>query len=100
MNIALAVTQAANAKSDAVRGYACARWYVRFYGLDRATRAALVKACKAHELTWLGRDSGRNKDAIYVGYDNADGKAQARAETMAATLKSHGLQCYADGEAD
>jgi hypothetical protein len=35
-----------------------------------------------------------------MGYDNADGKALARSEAVAATLNELGVRCYSDAVGD
>ena len=102
MNVTDAVIDAVAAKRFAPRvgPSGCGRAYVRFSGLTRKQRAELRKRCQAGGLTWLGADSGRNRDSIYVGYDNHDGIALGQAKAMAGAFKAHGFSCYDDAECD
>lgn len=86
--------------APAVRTSGCGRAYVRFFNLTRAQRTALRKRCEVEGWRWLGADSGRNKDSIYVGYDNADGIALGQAQAMTGAFKAHGYECCHDGEDD
>ncbi len=94
--------EAANAApARAVRSYGCGRAYVAVRGVEKAERRAFMAACKKLNLMFLSKAYGTSGDVIYCGYDNADGRALAKAEAMAASLNEAGLAgCYVDPVAD
>jgi hypothetical protein len=77
----------------------CGRAYVCVSG-SREEIKAFADACKAQGVLFLKKAYGTSGNALYVGYDNADGRALARAEVIAAELKAHGLSAYSDAVAD
>jgi hypothetical protein len=77
----------------------CGRAYVCLTG-DRKQVNAMSAACKAMGVTFLRKAYGTGGNAIYMGYDNADGKALARSEAVAATLNELGVRCYSDAVGD
>lgn len=81
------------------RGFGCGRAYVSVGG-ERAEVNAVSAACKKLGLMFLRKAYGTLGNAIYVGYDNADGRALARAEAMATVLKARGLRAYVDAVQD
>lgn len=79
----------------------CGRAYVCVRVNDRETLASLAKACKALGLIYSRKGLyGTGRNAIYIGYDNADGRALAKSEAFAATLTAHGLPAYSDAVVD
>jgi hypothetical protein len=81
------------------RSSGCGRAYVCVSG-TREEIKAFAEACKAQGLMFLKKAYGTSGNALYVGYDNADGKALARAEVIATELTKHGLRAYSDAVAD
>jgi hypothetical protein len=67
---------------------------------DRATVNAVAAACRKLGVMFLRKNYGAGGNALYCGYDNADGRALAKAEAVAASLKAAGLSCYVDGASD
>lgn len=79
----------------------CGRAYVCVGTSDKKTVAALESACAALGLLFSRKGHyGVGRNSIYIGYDNADGKALAKSEAFAKVLKDHGLPAYADAAAD
>jgi hypothetical protein len=77
----------------------CGRAYVCVSG-ERAEINAFAAACKDQGHMFLRKAYGTSGNALYVGYDNADGAALARSEVIAAELNRRGLRCYADAVGD
>jgi hypothetical protein len=82
-----------------VRTCGCGRAYV-CVSADRATVNAVAAACRKLGKLFVRKNYGAGGNAIYCGYDNADGVAWARAEAVAASLKAAGVACYTDGASD
>jgi len=79
----------------------CGRAYVTLSSKnDRKTVNAVAKACKTLGLMFLRKAYGTTGNSIYIGYDNADGRALGRAEAFAAKLTEHGIPAYSDAVAD
>lgn len=65
------------------------------------TLKAIEAACKELGLLYCKETYGVGKvPSIYIGYDNCDGKALAKSEVFAASLKASGIPCYADAASD
>jgi hypothetical protein len=77
----------------------CGRAYV-CVSADRVTVNAVAAACRKLGLTFLRKNYGAGGNALYCGYDNADGRALAKAEAVATSLKAAGLDCYVDAASD
>jgi hypothetical protein len=77
----------------------CGRAYVAIMG-TRADINAFAAACRDQGHTFLRKAYGTGGNVLYVGYDNADGRALARAEVIAAELNRRGLRCYTDAVGD
>lgn len=78
----------------------CGRAYVCLTGLDRKASAAVTAAAKTLGVLFLKKAYGTTGNALYIGYDNADGKALAKSEAVAAALNAAGVPCYADAVGD
>ena len=79
----------------------CGRAYVTLSSRnDRKTVNAVAAACKALGLLFCRKAYGAGSNAIYVGYDNADGRALAKSEAFAKVLTEHGIPAYSDAVAD
>lgn len=79
----------------------CGRAYVCVRVDDKATLTALAKACKTLGLIYNRKGLyGTGRNAIYIGYDNADGRALAKAEAFAGVLTAKGLPAYSDAVGD
>lgn len=85
------------AKTGAFGG--CGRVYVSVSG-ERATINAVSAACKKLGLVFDRRSYYGTRNAIYIGYDNADGRALAKGEAFAAKLSELGLPAYCDAHGD
>jgi hypothetical protein len=93
--------RAAMALPFTAKGPCCGsgRAYVCVSG-ERAEINAFAAACRAQGHMFLRKAYGTGGNALYVGYDNADGRALARSEVIAAELNRRGLRAYADAVAD
>ena len=76
----------------------CGRAYVMIS--DKKLARNMAAACKELGLLYLKDAYGAGKRAIYMGYDNADGKALAKSEAFAKVLNAHGVACYTDAVSD
>lgn len=77
----------------------CGRAYV-VMATDKATTRQVDNACAAVGLKFLAKAYGTAGNAIYIGYDNADGRALAKSQAFADVLNAAGLRCYADAVGD
>jgi hypothetical protein len=75
----------------------CGRAYVM---ISKEHRRGISAASKKLGLRYLTEAYGVGKGALYIGYDNADGRALAKSEVMAKVLNSYGISCYEDGASD
>lgn len=110
--IVSALQTANQAPFTAQRASGCGRAYVVISvdkkladGSRNKDRAKFLKAfeaaCKELGLLYLKETYGVGKvPSIYIGYDNCDGKALAKSEAFAASLKASGIPCYADAASD
>jgi len=73
----------------------CGRAYV-CVSADKATVNAVAAACRTLNVLFVRKNYGAGNNAIYCGYDNADGRALAKAEAVAMSLNAAGLRCYVD----
>lgn len=78
----------------------CGRAYVTLLGLAKSDRKMFEAACKEVGLLFLKKAYGTSGNSIYIGYDNADGHALAKAEAFAKVLTENGLRCYTDAVGD
>lgn len=78
----------------------CGRVYVSVSGCDRATVTAIAAAAKKLGLIFQRKAHYGLRNAIYIGYDNADGNAIAKGEVFAESLKASGIQAYSDAFGD
>lgn len=80
----------------------CGRAYVAVSG-GKATVKAVAAAAAKLGLMFLPKAYGVCGPAFYCGYDNADGRALAKAKAVAASLnaaKVEGLRAYVDAVGD
>jgi|SRR5579859_2646184 len=82
------------------RGFGCGRAYVCLGKLDPKTASAVAAACKKLGKIFQRKAYYGLRNAIYVGYDNADGKALAQSEAIAASLTTAGLPAYSEACSD
>jgi len=82
------------------RASGCGRAYVCIGRSDRALVNAVKAACKARGIIFSPKGYGVGSNAIYVGYDNADGRALGRAKAIADVLNAHGISAYDDAASD
>lgn len=78
------------------RAYGCGRVYVSFCGLTRPEVNALAAAAKKLGKIFQRKAAYGFTNALYIGYDNADGGASARGKAIAESFKAAGLPCYVD----
>lgn len=77
----------------------CGRAYVVITD-SKTTVNAVARACKTLGLMFLKKAYGTGNNAIYIGYDNADGRALGKARAFANSLQSSGVSCYDDAVGD
>lgn len=94
-----ALRAAQAAPSSPVRASGCGRAYVCVSG-DKATIKAVAAACKTLGLIFQRVGYGVGSNAIYIGYDNCDGRALGRSEVFAKVLNDHGISAYPDAASD
>jgi len=97
--VAVAIREANDAPYIAARASGCGRAYVCVSG-DRALIKAVKKVCEQSGLIFNAQGYGVGKNAIYMGYDNADGRALGRARVFAEVLNRHGIAAYDDAASD
>lgn len=93
------LTAANSAAFVAGRPSGCGRAYVVLTDNKDIIRS-VAACCKSLGLMFLKSAYGTTGNAIYIGYDNADGKAIAKSEAFAAVLNERGIHCYADAVGD
>ncbi len=97
-----ALEAAKAAPGTPTRASGCGRAYVCVASGDRKLVNAVAEACKKLGLLFERKGhygvSGRN--SIYIGYDNADGRALGRSNAFAEVLNKHGIPAYTDAAAD
>lgn len=79
------------------RGIGCGRVYVC---VDKAHASGIKKAAKDAGLIFEGRSHYGASNALYIGYDNCDGRALAKGTAMVAALNAKGIGCYRDEQGD
>lgn len=94
------LSRAALAPYKPARASGCGRAYVAVSGLDRNELRALGAAAKKVGLMFLRKAYGTGGNVLYVGYDNADGRALGQAAAMAEVLNAAGVSAYVDAVAD
>lgn len=94
---AIANGLAAGSKAVPERGVEGGRIYV---SVDKAHAAGVKKAAKAAGLIFEGRSHYGSSNALYIGYDNCDGRALAKGTAMVAALKAEGIGCFRDEQED
>jgi len=77
----------------------CGRVYVCVSG-DKATINAVAAAAKKLGLIFQRKAHYGLGNALYIGYDNADGRAIARGEAIAESLTKAGLPAYMEACGD
>jgi hypothetical protein len=82
------------------RASGCGRAYVCISSSDRALVKAVKDACKTLGLIFTPKGYGVGRNAIYIGYDNADGRALGRSKVFAEVLNAHGISAYDDAACD
>jgi hypothetical protein len=98
-SVLAAVTAANKAPWTPSPSSGCGRAYV-VVTADRATVNAVSAACKTLGLMFLRKAYGTSGNAIYIGYDNADGRALGRSKAFADALAAQGVPCYSDAVGD
>lgn len=84
-----------------MRASGCGRAYVCVGLTERAEITAVAAACKALGLLFERKGHyGVGRCSIYIGYDNADGRALGKSEAFAAALVERGIPAYTDAASD
>lgn len=78
----------------------CGRVYVMLPKGDRKTLAMYRAAAKETGILYLPEAYGAGKRALYIGYDNANGRCYNQAIAIAENLRSIGISAYEEGVAD
>lgn len=98
--ISQAIRNGLSASSTGCRG-GCGRAYVCISSaVDRKTLNLIKTSVSQCGLRYLNKAYGVGNRAIYIGYDNADGRALAQAEAIAKNLRDIGIDCYEDAQGD
>lgn len=95
------ILSAAFAKAAQVpreRGIGCGRIYVII--VDKAQARGIAKAAKALGKIFQRKGYYGITNALYVGYDNCDGRALAHGTAIVTCLQAHGIACYRDEHGD
>jgi len=97
-----ALTAAKNAPYVAGSISGCGRAYVCITSSnDRSVVNAVATACRQLGLLFERKGHyGTGKNSIYIGYDNADGRALARSKVFAKVLSDRGIPAYDDAVSD
>jgi len=95
-----ALSAAMAAPFTPARASGCGRAYVCISSSDRALVNAVKTACKNLGLIFTPNGYGVGRNAIYIGYDNADGRALARSKAVSDVLNAHGIPAYDDAASD
>lgn len=77
----------------------CGRVYVSVSG-EREFVNAFAAAAKKLGLIFQRKAHYGLRNALYVGYDNADGNALAKGEAVAEALKARGFSAYSEAFGD
>ena len=97
--ISVALKTAMQAPFVPARPSGCGRAYVIVSGTKDELKAFAV-AAKAQGLLFLKKAYGTSGNALYIGYDNGDGRSLAKSQAVAESLKAFGLRAYADAVGD
>jgi hypothetical protein len=90
--------QEAARKAAPVRVYGgCGRVYL---SVPKLHAKGIGKAAKKLGMIYQGKSYYGTSNALYVGYDNADGLANGRGNAMLAVLTAHGIDAYLDLQSD
>ena len=74
------------------RPVGCCRVYVSI--CDDGQAKEIAKAARKLGLDFQKRSYYGAKNALYIGYDNLDGKELARGSAVVAALEAAGIACY------
>lgn len=85
--------------AEARRACGCGRAYVVF-AEPRGVVNAVATSCRELGLLFLRKAYGTAGNALYVGYDNADGAALGRAHVVSDELNRVGFRTYVDAVED
>lgn len=94
-----ALTAANAAPYEATPACGCGRAYVTVSG-ERDTINAVAAASKKLGLIFQRNAYYGLRNAIYIGYDNADGRALGKAKAFAKVLNERGIKAYDEACAD
>lgn len=80
------------------RGIGCCRVYVCIR--DKEAAKLVAKAAKVRGKIYQKKAHYGLREALYVGYDNCDGRALATGTALVAALKAVGIAAYREEGAD
>ena len=80
------------------RPQGCGRIYVAVPDKDAAKKVSA--AAKKLGMDFQPRSYYGTRNALYIGYDNADGRTLARGTAVVAALKAVGISCHRDEHGD
>jgi len=92
------LADAFNAPVYPERGIGCCRVYVSI--TDKAQAKLVEKAAKSLGKIFQRKGHQGATNVLYVGYDNCDGNALARATAVVGALKTAGIGCYREEQGD
>lgn len=98
MDIANILTDAFAKPVAAEPAIGCCRVYVGIS--DPEAAKAVAKAAKKIGKIFDKKSHYGTRNALYVGYDNCDGRALARATAIVSALKAAGVDSYRDEHGD
>jgi len=80
------------------RGIGCCRVYVVIS--DKAHVKGVAKAARAMNKVFQTKAHYGMSNALYIGYDNCDGLALARANAVAKVFNENKISCYVEYHGD
>jgi hypothetical protein len=98
MDIAALLKSAFEQPVSPERPIGCGRVYVSI--TDDAFAKKVKAAAKKLGKDFQPKSYYGTKNALYIGYDNMDGRALARGTAVVAALNSAGIPCYRDEQGD
>lgn len=78
----------------------CGRVYVEIIKPKIRKNSAIEKVINSFGYRMTARPYHSGNSRIYVGYDNANGKALREGKQIAKALTEIGVSCYSDGDDD
>jgi hypothetical protein len=100
VNYTAVLAEAFHKPVAAERVSGCGRVYVAVTTPDKFKLAAVKKAAKKLGKIFQTRSHYGDRNAIYIGYDNATGVELARGTAVVEALKAAGVECYRNEHGD